>query len=399
MARWKNTTPAPTAGDLKDKVELKWTIGFLTPMFGGGVTTDQKYRHRKRPDPITPIRVSSIKGQLRFWWRAAIGSKLSSIKEMRERETALFGNAGNRAKVEISIRDNQPVIEPIDAPAALDYGIFPLRPDQGVHDANGRLTKVKGTFQLWVTVTSDTEEEIKRTVETWLAFGGLGGRTRRGFGALSGGEWDIERILKVGDGPTLPGVPSLTGALFKKVSFESSDDAHKYLLGKLKSFRQGVGIGRNQGKQNRPGRSRWPEPDMIRRIMQHHATNHSPSHIVQAFPRGQFGMPIIFHFQPNQGDPADTTLIPEGFERMASPLILRPWKHPTTKEVFAFAFVLSDPGRKQQVGTLTEKNNKEKHRVRLFLEKSEADWQGSPLSGEQDPLKAFLEFLKKEGNQ
>jgi hypothetical protein len=42
-----------------------------------------------------------------------------------------------------------------------------------------------------------------------------------------------------------------------------------------------------------------------------------------AFPRAEFGLPIVFHFQ-GQGEPPDTVLYPSGAERMASPLILKP---------------------------------------------------------------------------
>ncbi len=95
-------------------------------------------------------------------------------------------------------------------------------------------------------------------------------------------------------------------------------------LARLKDFRQAVGLARNPGQQaNRPGRSRWPEPDQIRRLTSTHAANHAPAHPVGKFPRAAFGMPIIFHFQGN-GEPGDTSLQPAGAERLASPLVIRP---------------------------------------------------------------------------
>ena len=42
------------------------------------------------------------------------------------------------------------------------------------------------------------------------------------------------------------------------------------------------------------------------------------------FVRSEFGLPIIFHFK--NSPPPDATLTPQGSERMASPLILRPLK-------------------------------------------------------------------------
>lgn len=44
----------------------------------------------------------------------------------------------------------------------------------------------------------------------------------------------------------------------------------------------------------------------------------------EVFPRAAFGLPIVFHFK-DHADPEDHVLKPSGHERMASPLILRPY--------------------------------------------------------------------------
>lgn len=107
-----------------------------------------------------------------------------------------------------------------------------------------------------------------------------------------------------------------------------------YVIGAFRDFRQGVDIGRNQGQQhNRPGRSRFPEPEAIRTVLynnqapwRHDRMTHIPN---DAFPRAEFGLPIVFHFQGNN-EPADTVLYPDNDaegkkrDRMASPLILKP---------------------------------------------------------------------------
>lgn len=54
----------------------------ITPLFGGGVEAGVN-------DPITPIRASGIRGQLRFWWRAIRGGGYSSIEKMREEESKI----------------------------------------------------------------------------------------------------------------------------------------------------------------------------------------------------------------------------------------------------------------------------------------------------------------------
>ena len=57
----------------------------ITPLFGGGVEA-------KKADPIKVIRETSIRGQLRFWWRAMRG--IGTLEQMKKREDALFGAGG-----------------------------------------------------------------------------------------------------------------------------------------------------------------------------------------------------------------------------------------------------------------------------------------------------------------
>ena len=52
---------------------------------------------------------------------------------------------------------------------------------------------------------------------------------------------------------------------------------------------------------------------------------HAPVHAARAFPRADFGLPIIFHFQ-SRSDPQDTNTlqVSRAQDRFPSPLILRP---------------------------------------------------------------------------
>jgi len=103
----------------------------------------------------------------------------------------------------------------------------------------------------------------------------------------------------------------------------------------LRRFRQEVNMGRNPGRDGRrPGRSRWPEADSLRRITGQALPQHQPSitTTADAFPRAEFGLPIIFHFKDGPRtktanrsvDPVDCQLKPAGGAgRMASPLIIK----------------------------------------------------------------------------
>ena len=59
------------------------TFEVVTPMFLGGA--DNK--------TTTELRAASIKGQLRFWWRALAWGRLQSLPKIREEEARIFGSS------------------------------------------------------------------------------------------------------------------------------------------------------------------------------------------------------------------------------------------------------------------------------------------------------------------
>lgn len=365
--------PSPRSAASKEKIRL--TCRFISPVMGGGVDP-------KKYDEVTPVRVSSLRGQLRFWWRATQGHL--SLDELRRRERLIFGGVHGKEVLAslVSIR----VIKQPGAPRRLAvfeqgnafklaapgleelaYGAFPLRGTDAskTHDL---LFDYRDTFELELSLPKTAEEkpakdqfDVRKNVEqalwAWLHFGGFGGRVRRGFGAVelvSSGEWTLPTIEQ--GWPSAPGWrkeaewpvlgPTAAGCVVRaQSSFASGLDAQKKLLGLLRRLRQGD-LGRNPTSARdpkRPGRSYWPEPDAIRDIYAmkggpHDKPQHSPR--INTFPRGAFGAPIIFHFKTEQGErePPDTTLVPtrtvwnektnraeaKELSRLASALVLRP---------------------------------------------------------------------------
>ncbi len=326
----------------------------ITPLFGGGVVPAEA-------DPITIIRGSEIRGHLRFWWRACRGGQYGgNLTAIKQAEDALWGAAstkqgGGPSQVQIEASmisrvahqapfafNKEGKVRPQEdvAPA---YAAFPLQPSDKDTRARVPFKTVCSnvSFKLIISFPSARREEVEATLRMWETFGGIGARTRRGFGALrlvsvdgvrntdlppstteGAVAWirhQLEQFVVVGTYPQ--GMPYLTSTSLFKITSSSQNamDAWGNLIRKLASFRQA---------RNGPrGRSYWPEPEAIRQITGRRYSKHQPLNHPRKFPRAAFGLPIIFHFKDAyKGEPEDQTLqgAQEEKERLASPLILRP---------------------------------------------------------------------------
>jgi CRISPR-associated protein Cmr1 len=351
-------TQAKLEAAIDDNQWQRYRCKLVTPMYGGGVEAG-------KVDEKMPIRATAIRGQLRFWWRIAHrqlfiqdGKLNSQAMFLRERE--LWGGLGDAealaaSKVVIKLQGKvaNAVFEPAAKYAKKGDGSFKSMPDwepwaegyslfpaqgkagrAGIETPPPKLLKPGAEWEMSINLPvlqGDDRRETETAVLWWASFGGLGARTRRGLGAIDVAVVDANKAATA--------LPSITPQQAKEVGvtlvFRGKNDAAassaivawKEAVKAMRLFRQGDGIGRNPGQeQNRPGRSRWPEPDAIRRYANTHAALHAPTHTAgQRFPRAAFGLPIIFHFK-DKGDPQDSTLAPDGLDRMASPIILRPYK-------------------------------------------------------------------------
>jgi CRISPR-associated protein Cmr1 len=350
--------PQPPAARSSGRVTREYQISLITPLFGGGAAPG-------KTDEDSPIRGTSIRGNLQFWWRATRGGRYANHHDLFARHAEIWGTTERASPVEIAVRAvttkparscaryewNQKarggkggwrlVWEASFASSPLPYALFSFQGKQPA-SRNGEPEEPPATFietaafTLRLRYPKGSSEDVETAVWAWVNFGGLGARTRRGCGALFCKELapkdasDLERWFKDGafkvggavrDWPTMPDV-LLVGELE-----QAPIDAWKEVIGFLQKFRQGEELGRNKGSDNRPGRSRWPEPETIRRVTGRHSSQHARLADIpdDAFPRAEFGLPIVFHFKDERDDdPPDTVLYPSGAERMASPLILKP---------------------------------------------------------------------------
>lgn len=221
----------PTGGEKTSSfaLDVALPLEIVTPIIGGGVES-------LIPDKVDSVRVPSIRGALRSWWRAIVPEIAPA--ELFWREVLLWGGvsvgdgrAGVRSLVEVSVtvtkvgepvaagthRETQngprlspsPDWGPDEASAEkykkLDYALFPLQHPEAKLDSEHRNGKKElGTkkirtelaFELHLRIR-DTRgskldplkfpalaHEVLAAAWLWVHFGGLGARTTRGFGGL-----------------------------------------------------------------------------------------------------------------------------------------------------------------------------------------------------------------------
>jgi CRISPR-associated protein Cmr1 len=437
----------PEAYPHPDMNSKTYTIQVITPIFGGGVKAGEN-------DTVTPIRPSSIRGHLRFWWRATCGARFEKVAQLFDREGEIWGTSDSPSPV--TIRVSQPDTILIGQRKASDfygfsskygpesYVLFPAR------DKGSPLIKEGFTFQLEINWLSqeklqhlrdqenaylrkenkpqkaekidDISHDVEAAIWAWTNFGGIGSRTRRGCGALfcqetapkdiaSIGKWYQDHLLTCGlDQQHQRAWPTLPANILIGSTDGKPVDQWAEVIEVMRMFRQGAGIGRNPGSSGRsriPGRSHWPEPEAIRkfsrcRLPRHQRLTGIPD---DAFPRAEFGLPIVFHFKDGQEkddrnsefrDPPESELCPTGSMRMASPIILRP-------------MAVGD-GRRG-VPLIMRLNTEPLHQVELKVRgrtihaagpegirnRALADYRGSPMSGltkTGSALEAFVNFAK-----
>lgn len=186
-------------GRYKNIEKASYDIEVVTPMFIGGA------------NPKTAeLRVPSIKGVLRFWWRATSG--IENIRDLKRIENEIFGSTEEKSKVTINIVQSNINTSkslfngkifmceskgkefPIDILHYLAFGAI-------VYDKNIRGNKVDkeyilpgSNFQLEIYATKQYLTELKKALNYFILFGTIGSKSRNGFGSLY--SKDIELVEK-----------------------------------------------------------------------------------------------------------------------------------------------------------------------------------------------------------
>lgn len=164
----------------------------ITPMFLGGADIRQ-------PE----VRPPSIKGALRFWWRAMNGDLVKKINgnwdytNLKKKETEIFGGVEPEAlksKIILQIEDINLNVKPFNElerigkqyvgtrsmPALkyIGYGLYDFR------DKNKNRKYLSGDWKLICHFDESIEKDIKVALSMLNLFGGLGSKSRNGFGSI-----------------------------------------------------------------------------------------------------------------------------------------------------------------------------------------------------------------------
>lgn len=152
---------------------LKATYRVATPMFMAGA--------EQRPE----LRPASFKGVLRFWFRALALSDVESWQEVKKKESELFGSTDAQSNVLMKIQ-SEFAIESDEKRwdlgcSYLGYGVISYNRNvrsfikQGAKFTVTLLIKEKGIKNL---------EFLKKSLIALGLLGGLGARSRRGYGSV-----------------------------------------------------------------------------------------------------------------------------------------------------------------------------------------------------------------------
>lgn len=160
-----------------------FSLEVLTPMFVSGENQD-----------LSELRPPSVRGELRFWFRALAGPYVAYNTELlRDLEGSVFGDTKRASSFTLRIRDVQK--KPLSGPrrispglAYLGYGpISYVRKERGnvpVREPLGPGSRCTLDLLFRSSASARALRALEATLWTWANLGALGSRARRGFGSI-----------------------------------------------------------------------------------------------------------------------------------------------------------------------------------------------------------------------
>ncbi len=145
----------------------KFKLRLISPAFIAG--TDKN---------MPEMRAASIRGQLRYWLRAMIGASTSSLADVWQKESKVFGSTSNGSAVSVRVYRDSPE----------KYGSYAMLPHRA-NDNQRSYQKALNPGQLYdlelVTPPGmKLPDDVLNALKLWSLLGGIGRRSRRMFGAV-----------------------------------------------------------------------------------------------------------------------------------------------------------------------------------------------------------------------
>jgi CRISPR-associated protein Cmr1 len=171
-------------GELVQRVEAVYRID--TPLFMGEGFSNKE----------SELRPSAIKGVLRFWYRATALGLFGSFEEVKEKEAILFGSTDNNVgQAKFLLKLEQGAFSKTKSgtkigfagTAYLGYGLLDYKGALKEREAiePGNYFKLDLVFRPNNRVSDEEQQALLVAVKALGLFGGLGSRSRRGFGSVT----------------------------------------------------------------------------------------------------------------------------------------------------------------------------------------------------------------------
>lgn len=198
---------------------IEATFRVTTPMFCGGANGQS-----------AELRAASFKGVLRFWWRACAWSHFNGkLEQIREAEAHLFGSPETgQSKVWVRLdpqglpdqSGGREVLRP-DGAKYLGFGLQALDGSK-IRDCLPESFDI-GVRLLCRGVDEEAIELLEKAVMALGTLGGMGARSRRGYGSLS-----LTALRVAGDDRPVPDTPSDLHAAIGGLHAGASRDLPEY---------------------------------------------------------------------------------------------------------------------------------------------------------------------------
>ncbi len=317
----------------------------VTPLFLAGAD----------PRGVPELRAASMRGALRFWFRALLGGVIgdSNLDALRRAESAVFGSTNSASPVAVQVRHDRLSLQPFSRIAAWDdrtrryhnpgiaYLFFAARgtksePERNAIDAGSSFELV---LNKRVGIGASGDQALQQAYAAlWLLthFGGLGARSRRGAGNL--------QVAQVSGKIPNSALPPL------QVQADTPEKLQTELQDGLKKLKEMLEVNTSVSFSStstfdvlHPETCKmwvvdktfdsWDQAlDAIGKQMQRFRNRRPPDYqnvkdavqgrpLTQPVKRAAFGLPIVFYYRSLGGRKG--TLEGERHSRRASPLIIR----------------------------------------------------------------------------